>query len=120
MSATTLVIASESPGGCGNGQADVFTTVGHAWKLAATLTGIACFGVSVAVSRSTVAAGWPAVKVFTYAAGRWRQSAELAAPRRVTNQQAFGKSIGISGQTAVVRCGALSLHGPGMVCVYRL
>jgi hypothetical protein len=119
MSASTIVITNENPG-CGTGQADVFTAAGRAWKLAATLIGGGCFGASVAVSGSTVAVGsnaWPAASVFTRTAGRWHQSAVLADPSRLTNQQAFGWPIAISGQTVVL---ARISDRRGIVYLYRL
>lgn len=118
MSATTIVITSQGPA-CATGQADVFTSTGHGWKLAATPFGDGCFGASVAVSGSNIVLGGaavPAAYVFTRAAGGLQQSATLTAPHGT----GFGYPVAISGQTVAVGSVGAGPQAQELVSVFRL
>ena len=95
------------------GWAYVFTDNGGTWSEAAVLTHSDggsgdFFGISVAVSGSTIVVGADgrnsvtgAVYVFTGSGSTWTQRAELSAPDGALND-AFGRSVAVSGSTIVV------------------
>ena len=115
ISGTTAVVAA--PGYAKEaGRAYVFTKTGASWQQAAELKGSDTaagdyFGVSVAISGTTVVVGAPnQVKdagrayVFTKTAGGWKQVVELKGSDTVADD-GFGASVAISGSTILVGAG---------------
>jgi hypothetical protein len=118
MSGNTIVVGANYRR-VGTGAAYVFTQSGGSWTQQAELTASDgaedyAFGDAVAVSGSTVLVGSPfyghvgdesqgtgAAYVFTSSGGSWTQQAELKASDAADGDE-FGRSVAISGQTAIV------------------
>jgi hypothetical protein len=105
----------------------VFTRSGSSWTQQAELPAppgsIGCFGCSVGLSGTTAVIGDPdlsepttagAAYVFTQSGSSWTQQAELT-PSDGATGDAFGYSVSISGQTALV---GAPFHGPGAAYVF--
>jgi hypothetical protein len=112
LSGGTIVVGANGYG-VAAGRAYVFTKRAGAWKQAAMLKGSDTvapnyFGVSVAISGTTVVVGAPEhapnsagrAYVFAEEAGHWKQTAELKGYDTVA-RDSFGGSVAISGTTII-------------------
>ena len=112
MSGSTIVVGAGRHAASA-GRAYVFTKAATGWQQAAELVGSDTaagdgFGLSVAVSGSTIVVGAPLhasktgrAYVFTKAATGWQQAAELVGSGTAAGD-AFGLSVAVSGSTIVV------------------
>lgn len=134
----TAVVGGElgpDPTGDHAGSATVFARDGDEWRRQATLRGpdsgaVDLFGTAVAVAGDTVLVGASAAStrdgqapgaafVYTRAGERWRETARLSPG---TGIEEFGRSVAISGETAVVggrKPGARGSPGTGVASVFE-
>ena len=112
ISGSTVVVGAAWEDVAGTGHAYVFVRNEGRWSQQAELSAAHGaygngFGITVAISHSTVVVGAPyrggekgAAYVFTRSGARWSQQAQLRPSPRVSDL--FGTSVAVSGSTAVV------------------